>query len=176
MTNFDNNKLTLGEPRDGGMGMKFYSVDSESGPPYLKIKISKIVFEPSVYNGTGNEPRKNIVLEISEEDAKRIEDLEQLTRIRADISPEKWTSCIRRSDTARMKAKINMHGPRRCEFIGPKGETEPPDTLRNRPATAAVLVRGVYMQRQASGLMVDVVALKYGEQIKVENNYIKMLI
>lgn len=174
MTHFDNNAITLSEPKDGKLGMKFYNIFSQDGPPCLKVE-AKILFEPSVYNGTGDEPRKNIVLEITEDDAKTLEDLEQTMRIRTGISAEKWNSCVKRVDGTRLKAKINMMGPRQCEFLGPNGEATPPESLRNRAATAAILVRGIYMQRQASGLMVDVVALKYGEAEEKKTKYHAML-
>ena len=91
---------------------------------------------------------------------------------------DKWNSCIRRADgIRRLKAKINVAGSRMCEFAGPSGEpTGPPDVFRGRAATAAVLVRGVYAQRQASGLMVDIVALKYGEVQKEKTSFLKMVV
>ncbi len=171
----DTNKLALSQPKDGKLGMKFYNVSGENGPPCFKVENVRVLFEPSVYNGTGEEERKGIVMEITEEDAKRIEELENWMRIKSGISPDKWISCVRKTDGHQLKAKINMRGPKQCEFIGPQGEKDPPDSLRGRLATAALLVRGIYMQRQASGLMVDVVAMRYGEATRTESSYLKLL-
>jgi hypothetical protein len=173
--NVDTNKLSLSQPKDGKLGMKFYNVSGEAGPPCFKVENARVLFEPSVYNGTGEETRKGIVMEITEDDAKRIEELESWMRIKSGVSPDKWVPCVRKTDGHQIKAKINMRGPNQCEFIGPNGEKDPPESLRGRTATAALLVRGVYMQRQASGLMIDVVAMRYGEATRTKPSYLKLL-
>ncbi len=96
-------------------------------------------------------------------------------RIKSGVPADKWNSCVRKVDGHQIKAKINMRGPKQCELIGPNGEKAPPESLRGRTAMAALLVRGVYMQRQASGLMVDVVAMRYGEATRTESSYLKLL-
>ena len=161
--------LRLSPPKDGKMGMKFVRVACEDKPVFVKIKSQNIVFEPSVYNGTGEEARKGLVLQLTTEDAKHLQAIEEKIRTEANISSEKWSSCLRESDEGpRLKAKINMFGPKACEFIGPNDEKKAPDRLRGRPATVGVIINGVYMQRNASGLMVDVVAMRYGEVQETE--------
>jgi hypothetical protein len=174
MQSFD--KLSMSEPKDGKLGMKFYNIFGENGPPCLKVPTSRILFEPSVYNGTGDEPRKNIVFEITEESAKQIEEIENWTRVQTGIPLDKWVSCLKRAETPRLKAKINMSGSRVCEFLGPEGQTNPPDSFRNRAGVVAILIRGVYLQRQATGLMIDVVALKYDAAVQTDSSYLKMIL
>lgn len=166
VNNVDVNKISLGKQKDGKMGMKFANVynEKDNTPIYLKICESVIVFEPSVYNGTGDETRKGIVLEISEDDAKLIEDVER--SVRAMVASDKWNSCIRReNNSVRVKAKIEMSGERSCEFHGGPDEGDGvPSSLRGRKASVILHVKGLYAQRNASGLMIDVVAMRYGEK------------
>jgi len=169
-------KLSTTEPKEGKLGMKFVNLTDDNGPHCFKVESPKIIFEPSVYNGTGEEERKNIVMAITEEAAKEIEELENWTRIRVGVTPEKWNSCVKRVNGPQLKAKINMSGQRQCEFAGHNGAKVAPTYLRGRSATAAILVRGVYMQRNAAGLMIDVVALRYGEVEKDgQESYLQMV-
>ena len=111
-------KLSTTEPKEGKLGMKFVNLTDDNGPHCFKVESPKIIFEPSVYNGTGEEERKNIVMAITEEAAKEIEELENWTRIRVGVSAEKWNSCVKRLNGPQLKAKINMSGQRQCEFAG----------------------------------------------------------
>ena len=58
-----------------------------------------VEYEPSVFGGDGSEPRKNIVLSISEEDQALFRELEQT------VDAKKLNSCIK--DGA-VKAKMTM--------------------------------------------------------------------
>ncbi len=157
-------KISLGKQKDGKSGMKFTNVYNGNEPIYIKIRESVVVFEPSVYNGTGDETRKGIVLEISEDDAKLIEDVERSVRVRSLGASDKWNSCVRReNNSVRVKAKIEMSGEHSCEFHGP-GDEEAPSFLRGRKASVILHVKGLYAQRNASGLMIDVAAMRYGEK------------
>ena len=113
-------KLSTTEPKEGKLGMKFCNLTDDNGPHCFKVESPKIIFEPSVYNGTGEEERKNIVMAITEEAAKEIEELEN-TRIRVGAAPEKWNSCVKGLNGPQLKAKINMSGQRQCEFAGHNG-------------------------------------------------------
>ena len=157
ISTFDN--LVLSAPKTGKLGMQFMSVTNGMEPLYLKVE-GGVVFEPSVYNGTGEETRKGIVLELSERDANTLAALEIRIRTLASIPVSKWNFCVTNS---RLKAKINMSGANPCEFVGPQEETELPNTLRGREVVAVIAIRGIYQQKKASGLMIDVVALRYGD-------------
>ena len=58
-----------------------------------------VEYEPSVYGGDGTEPRKNIVLGISEEEQGLFQLLEQV------VDPKKLNSCIKDGS---VRAKISM--------------------------------------------------------------------
>ena len=151
--------IILSVPKTGKLGMQFINVANNSEAMFTKID-GTVVFEPSVFNGTGEESRKGIVFELSEKDANDLSALEVRIRTLAGIPVTKWNFCVTNS---RLKAKINMSGMRQCEFVGPNGESTPPESLRGREVTAAIAIRGIYQQKKASGLMMDVVALRYSE-------------
>jgi len=150
-------KVILSPPKTGPLGMQFINLTSSSEPLYTKI-LGVVAYEPSVYNGTGEETRKGIVLELSGKDADELSALDVSIRSLAGIPVTKWNACVCNS---RMKAKINMSGERPCEFEGPNSERGPPRHLRGREVAAVIAIKGIYQQKNASGLMIDVVALRY---------------
>ena len=163
--------ISVGMPKVSRLGMKFMNVVTTKvkSPVTKKITDSKVVFEPNVYNGTGDEPRKGILIDIPEEAAKEIESLENYLRIQAEvhwkIRTELWISCIRRdadNGTVRLKAKIVLAGDSPCEFLGPEDTHAQPSSFRGLPVSFIVLVKSIYVQRNAAGLMLDVVAMRYG--------------
>ena len=151
--------IILSVPKTGKLGMQFINLANNSEAMFTKID-GTVVFEPSVFNGTGEESRKGIVFELSEKDANDLSALEVRIRTLAAIPVTKWNFCVTNS---RLKAKINMSGANPCEFVGPQEETELPNTLRGREVVAVIAIRGIYQQKKASGLMIDVVALRYGD-------------
>ena len=158
-TNATFENIVLSAPKTGKLGMQFINLTNGTEPMYLKVE-GGVVFEPSVYNGTGEETRKWVALELSERDANTLAALEIRIRTYAGIPVSKWNFCVTNS---RLKAKINMSGINPCEFVGPHEETMPPDSLRGREVVAVIAIRGIYQQKKASGLMIDVVALRYGD-------------
>ena len=151
--------IILSVPKTGKLGMQFINVANNTDAMFTKLE-GMVIFEPSVFNGTGEESRKGIVLELSEKDANDLAALEIRIRMMAGISVTKWNFSVTNS---RLKAKINMCGARRCEFEGPNGESTPPESLRGREVSVVIGIRGIYQQKKASGLMLDVVALRYSE-------------
>ena len=147
--------------KDGKLGMKFATMRNQGEAIHLKVDALNIPFEPSVYNGTGTETRKGIVFDITNSDAKSILVLEERLRQEMEIPLEKWNSCLRENgQTWRLKAKINMSGDRACLFADCDGKD-----LRGYAAVAVLSMNSVYSQRQASGLVLDVVALRRGAKM-----------
>ncbi len=145
--------------KDGKLGMKFGNIRGEGHPVHFKIDCLHIPFEPSVYNGTGVELRKGVLFDICEADAVALLAFEEKVKQLAGLSSDKWNSCARPHDGGwRLKAKINTGGERPC--LGASG------SVRGHAALAAVSVNGVYVQRQASGLVLDVVALRLGAKVE----------
>ena len=123
-----------------------------------------IIFEPSVYNGTGNEERKNIVFGVSppiEEGLAIMEDaiLQALSETHPNIHAL-WVSSIKPANgdhEASLKAKINVAGKQQCRFFDESNQpTEAPDVFRPLEAKIVLQVRGVYIQKTAAGLMLSV--------------------
>lgn len=123
-----------------------------------------IIFEPSVYNGTGNEERKNIVFGVSptiEEGLAIMEDaiLQALSETHPNIHAL-WTSSIKPANgdhEASLKAKINVSGKQPCRFFDESNQpTEVPSEFRPLEAQIVLQVRGVYIQKTAAGLMLSV--------------------
>ena len=123
-----------------------------------------IIFEPSVYNGTGNEERNNIVFGVSptiEEGLAIMEDaiLQALSETHPNIHAL-WTSSIKPANgdhEASLKAKINVSGKQPCRFFDESNQpTEVPSEFRPLEAQIVLQVRGVYIQKTAAGLMLSV--------------------
>ena len=116
-----------------------------------------IIFEPSVYNGTGNEERKNIVFGVSptiEEGLAIMEDaiLQALSETHPNIHAL-WVSSIKPANgdhEASLKAKINVAGKQPCRFFDESNQpTEVPDVFRPLEAKIVLQVRGVYIQKNS---------------------------
>ena len=156
--------------KDGKLGMKFAGVLVNGERPSFKLDVLKIPFEPSVYNGTGLEIRKGLVMEIGAYDATCIQAFEEKIKKKLNIPTDKWNSCVKPDH--RLRAKINMGGEDPCAFAG----KAPEDGFRGRSAVAALVVKGIYVQRQATGLILDVQAMKVGDLVKTDQtDYVAML-
>jgi hypothetical protein len=159
--------LLITNERPGKLGMTLASLRHESGEQITLRLEARVAFEPSVYKGTGEEPRKNIVLRLSHQDAKDVEAFQEKVQQLACVGADKWNSCIQ-GET--LKCKINVLGPRRCAFMDAKTKKygDPPESFKDRPVSAVISVQGVYSQNKGAGLLLDVVALKYGEAEQID--------
>ena len=93
----------------------------------LRFKLDawlRIVYEPSVYNGTGEEERKNIVLELTPEIEQALAAMEDTIRQTLDEKIPNieaiWVSSFKPSagfGGPIMKAKINVPGEQMCKFF-----------------------------------------------------------
>jgi hypothetical protein len=145
--------------------MKMASISSEADKPLVFHLATRVLFEPSVFKGTGEEPRKGIVLALSQEEANDIAALEEAIRQKLEISPDKWLSSVRRHDSGiSLKAKIDLTGPRASSFLHKDtGARGPPEGVKGREVDVVVLVHSSYIQKTGAGLVADVVAMKYGD-------------
>lgn len=124
----------------------------------------RILYEPSVYNGTGDEERKNIVFEISPEIEHALATLEETIRQSMDEKVSNinsiWCSVIKpatdfHGPTA--KAKIKVSGEQVCRFYDENNAaTEPPSAFKSLDAKVVLRIQGVYIQKQAAGLLMSV--------------------
>ena len=128
-----------------------------------------VIFEPSVYNGTGEETRKGIVLRISDDDFSAMVEFEQwcVNALRATnpTVDSLWSASAKKSDKwgSQLKAKINLQpGKWGTTFYNEAKELcDQPEEWRGLPVSLVLQVRGCYIQRQSIGLLIDVTHLQY---------------
>ena len=157
-------RLTLSTPTAGKLGMQFCSLRLDDKPLILKLTGLTVPFAPSVFQGTGQEPRQGILLNITQEIFDAFAAIEEFCR-----QPDQqalWNSSIKPADKygATLKAKINLGGDRVAKFYSAANEPcEAPSQWKNLRCNAVLHVKGVYLQRQGVGLIVDITHLQYTE-------------
>ena len=169
--------LSLTAPRDGVAGMTFRGIQLNGQP--LRIKLADdlesitLPFAPSVFKGTGDEPRKGIVFSVKPQVVEAMAVLEDACRqLLEDSNPKVqalWCSCIKPGEqyAATLKAKVNVAGQKPATFYNAAGEAVPPPVdWKGLSVNAVIQVRGCYVQRQSIGLMLDVTDLQYGELVQ----------
>ena len=161
--------LQLSKPKELSHGMKIYPTQDAFS---FKIMEVQTPFGPSVFNGTGEEERQNLLFSISEEDQQQIKSLEadiylQLQDKCPDIA-SRWTSCLKDATDkwpATLRTKINLKGTRTCKFLGAIGDTTPPpESWRLLSTNAVIRIGGAYLQARGAGLLVEVTHLQYAAQ------------
>ena len=150
--------LSLGEPRQGKAGMTLRGLT----PPIAR-RLSdgldcEILYEPSVFQGTGAETRLNIVIRAPESA------LQALRTIEEAILPSGYISCLR--DGA-VRAKIDVT---KAKFYDSEGEISAPSSFR-QACNAFVEIKGTYSTRQAAGLLIEVTALELGGAKAISNPF-----
>ena len=162
---------SLGPPKQKNGQMSICSITGTDGWPSVQLLPRErlgdihVPFEPSVFRGTGAEPRKGIVFSVPQDvldDLRKIEDW-----AKAQISPSTWHSCIKEpgSYNGAVKAKINVAGPNICLIFDANGApAEWPDNWHHLPVIHIIEVRGIYSQKTGSGLILDVTQLMVGEE------------
>ena len=124
----------------------------------------RILYEPSVYNGTGQEERKNIVLELTPEIEEVLATMEEAIRQTLDEKIPNieaiWISSLKPASGFRgptVKAKINVSGGQACKFFDEGNvATSPPVAFKHLEAKVVMRIQGVYIQKQAAGLMMTI--------------------
>ena len=164
--------LSLSSPHDAGRGMKVQPLRFRGAPLHIKLSSDNdltVPFEPTSWGG-GSETRKSIVMNIPEPLFEAMAELEDWCRqVLEDDNPgvqALWTSSLRPAErhSASLKAKINVSGPRQARFYDQAAEpTSPPPSFKGLRINAIVHVRGVYIQKQGIGLMLEVTDLRYGQ-------------
>jgi hypothetical protein len=128
-------KPTMGALRDVKGEMRIANVWTEGGNFMVFRLNTRILYEPSVFQGDGTEPRKGIVLALLPEEAKNVAAFEKTIREQNGIQPDKRQSCIREHGTSglALKCKIDLVGPKACKFSDADGaEAEVPEVCKER--------------------------------------------
>jgi hypothetical protein len=128
-----------------------------------------VPFAPSVFNGTGGEPRKSIVFSVSDDVRRGLEAIEEWCReALRDSTPQIdgiWRSAIKPASRypASLKAKVTLAGPGACSFYDGESQRVPePEDWSSLACVPIVQVRGCYVQKGGAGLMLEVTALMVG--------------
>ena len=158
--------------KNGQMSIASIKVNGET--PVLQLlpkeRMGEITtpFEPSVYRGTGQEPRKNIVFAIPEETRVLLEQVETWAQKQADLKGVMWHPSTKPATnyTPTLKAKINETGPNACPCVDLDGKPcEMPTNWRRLAVLPIIEVRGIYAQKTGPGLILEVVALMVGQPV-----------
>jgi len=133
----------------------------------------KVPFAPSVYRGTGQETRLNITFDTPASVIAQMQQVEDGIVAKArEILPNLdalWCSCIKPTPYGpQLRCKVNTEGPHKIQMISETGEALTVEDLNRRPVLPILAIRGIYVQRNQVGLMVDVVACIVGEKPKYE--------
>ena len=132
-------------------------------------------FEPSVF-GDAPGDRKGLLIRVGDEVYDGFAALEAHCRneLEANNIPnveQLWCSSLRSDQYGKsLRCKINMAGEYAADFYDSDHCMTKPPPLKNRPINAQCHVRGVYIQKQQCGLMIDVIAVQYGEAPKEHNS------
>ena len=103
-----------------------------------------VEYEPSVYGGDGTEPRKNMVLAITEEEQASFQLLEQV------VDSKKLTSCIKEGT---VKAKMTMEEVH--VYDASKNQVKHPQQWKGLVVNAVIMMRGVWSSKTQSGLSLE---------------------
>ena len=117
-------------------------------------------FAPSVYRGTGNEPRKGIVFSVPDEVLLALCKIEEWARKQHPDGV--WHSVIKDGGTypSSVKAKINVSGPNACRILDAEQRpTAWPENWSRLSVIPIIEFRGVYSQKTGNGLILDVTHL-----------------
>ena len=144
--------LALSESCKKAGPMKIYQV--VGGPYHIRLSNAKVVFEPSVYGGTGAEVRLGMVLRLSDD---QLDSLRQVEEGRQKQTNTRWQSAIKESDgqyEAAFRPKINKE---RVQIFTEYSEASSwPSMWRGRTINAIVRLGGVYVQSQSCGPLWEV--------------------
>ena len=164
---------TLGPPKSKNGQMTISSITGKDGWPSVQLlpreRLGEIYtpFEPSVYRGTGTEPRKGIVFAAPPDVLDGLRQIEDWAKKQTSSLSTVWHSAIKEpgSYCGSLKAKINVAGPNVCSVVDLDGKPRQwPESWVRLPVVPIVEVRGVYSQKTGSGLILDVTYLMIGEE------------
>ena len=151
--------LCLGEPRPGKAGITLRGLTTPLARRVSDGLDCEILYEPSVFQGTGAETRLNILIRAPESATQALRAIEEA------ILPSGYTSCLR--DGA-IRAKIDVT---KARFYDSEGEISAPASYRQR-CNVFIELKGTYSTRQAAGLLIEVTALELGG-VKAASNPFK---
>ena len=166
----DLSQWTVGAPKSKNGQISISGISHKAGYPSIQLlpreRLGEIYtpFEPSVYRGTGNEPRKGVVFAIP---GDVYDDLLKIEVWAKQHVPDGtvWHSALKEpgSYAGSVKAKINVTGAYPCEIVDADGKPLPwPENWSRLRVVPVLEVRGIYCQKTGSGLILDVAHIMVG--------------
>ena len=126
---------------------------------------------PSVYNGTGNEPRQTITFSVSDEIRQHMELIEEAVRecLKQHMPgiDAIWSSSSKPpgKHPSILRAKIVVSGDKICPCFNAAGEPVPlPTDWVGLAVLPMIAVKSVYLQKGMAGLVLEVVSLMVGQK------------
>ena len=128
----------------------------------------RIPFVPSAFRGTGEEVRLGIVFETPASVIEHVQKIEatiiEKSRATSPNIDALWSSCVKPTlHGPQLRCKINTTGFNKVQLVNDAGNVDMPlGDLQSRRALPFLNVRGVYIQRNQVGLMIDVATCQVG--------------
>jgi hypothetical protein len=142
----------------------------------------RIPFAPSVYRGTGEETRVSCTFDAPQSVVDNMERLEKMiiamAREQVPHIDALWVSCARQTPHGpQLRCKLNTDGLRKIQLVNEALEPLdlPVAELQHRQAVPILAVRGVCVQRNQVGLMLDLAACIVGPKEEREAMQIDFL-
>ena len=124
-------------------------------------------FEPSAFQGTGDEVRKGVLFSVPDDVYAGIAAIEAWVQGALEEPYAIWNPSVRPPGRygATLKAKLNVSGPHACLAYDAAGQPrEFPTDWRGLPVIPVIEVRGVYSHSTGAGLLLEVTVLMIGER------------
>ena len=119
---------------------------------YVLAAGASVLWEPSVYGGTGAEKRLNIVLKVSEETRAAVQAIEDTT-----LGAVPGLCSVIREDTIRCKLDVDE-----LRFWDHNNDrTQAPDNLKGAVVQAYIEIRGTWTSRTGAGLSIMCTDLQF---------------
>ncbi len=148
--------LSLQPAKVGALGGTIQKLLLDGQPCKIMCRNVEVPFEPSVYGGTGEETRKGLLLNISQDTFETLVILE--VQARKLVTHDTWNSCLK--DRA-LRTKINLRAPHATLFYDAANNLcGPPAEWRCLLVNALVEVKAVYSQDGKAGLIADITHLQ----------------
>ena len=121
---------TLGPPKSKNGQMTIYNITGKDGWPSVQLlpreRLGELwtPFEPSVFRGTGSEPRKGIVFAAPQDVLDDLQKIEDWARKQTSSLSPVWHSSIKEAGNfcGSVKAKIDVAGPNVCSVVDMNGK------------------------------------------------------
>lgn len=156
--------MTIYPIRDGGNVVRMQPVRAEA------LGSMRVLFEPSAFNGTGEEERVPISLSIDAEMAAAVQAMEAQVRdkLRATVPniDALWFSAAKNGSSLKAKVRVKGEGAVRC-YNSKKEPVPIPEHWRGLAICPILECRAVFVQRTAAGLVLELVAAIIGDSERV---------